>query len=105
MLFHELSRLGLASLNVKFIARENIGIPAAPLEALTCVSDISVIDAKNPYYQITFKGIVKKISETNADEHIHSLAKKYLNQDKYPISNKETRVIVSIEPQKFYVMK
>jgi|TARA_B100001750_G_scaffold35424_2_gene25196 PPOX class probable F420-dependent enzyme len=66
---------------------------------------ISVIDAKNPYYQITFKGIVKKISETNADEHIHSLAKKYLNQDKYPISNKETRVIVSIEPQKFYVMK
>ena len=54
---------------------------------------------------MTFKGIVKKISETNADEHIHSLAKKYLNQDKYPISNKETRVIVSIEPQKFYVMK
>ena len=66
---------------------------------------ISVIDAKNPYNQITFKGIVKKISETNADEHIHSLAKKYLNQDKYPISNKETRVIVSIKPQKFYVMK
>jgi hypothetical protein len=46
MLFHELSRLGLASLNVKFIARENIGLPAAPFEALTCVSDISVIDAK-----------------------------------------------------------
>ena len=66
---------------------------------------ISVTDAKNPYYQITFKGIVENISESNADEHIHSLAKKYLNQDKYPISNKETRVIVSIKPMTFYVMK
>ena len=65
---------------------------------------ISVIDAKNPYYQITFKGIVKNISESNADDHIHSLAKKYLNQDKYPISDKEIRVIVSIEPLKFYIM-
>ena len=65
---------------------------------------ISVTDAQNPYYQITFKGIVKNISESNADDHIHSLAKKYLNQDKYPISAKEIRVIVSIEPLKFYIM-
>ena len=65
---------------------------------------ISVTDAKNPYYQITFKGIVKNISESNADDHIHSLAKKYLNQDKYPILDKEIRVIVSIEPLKFYIM-
>jgi len=65
---------------------------------------ISVTDAKNPYYQITFKGIVKNISESNADDHIHSLSKKYLNQDKYPISDKEIRVIVSIEPLKFYIM-
>jgi len=65
---------------------------------------ISVTDAKNPYYQITFKGIVKNISESNADDHINSLAKKYLNQDKYPISDKEIRVIVSIEPLKFYIM-
>ena len=65
---------------------------------------ISVTDAQNPYYQITFKGIVKNISESNADDHIHSLAKKYLDQDKYPISDKEIRVIVSIEPLKFYIM-
>ena len=65
---------------------------------------ISVTDAQNPYYQITFKGIVKNISESNANDHIHSLAKKYLNQDKYPISDKEIRVIVSIEPLKFYIM-
>ena len=65
---------------------------------------ISVTDAQNPYYQITFKGIVKNISESNADDHIHSLAKKYLNQDKYPISDKEIRVIVSIKPLKFYIM-
>ena len=65
---------------------------------------ISVTDTKNPYYQITFKGIVKNISESNADDHIHSLAKKYLNQDKYPISDKEIRVIVSIEPLKFHIM-
>ena len=65
---------------------------------------ISVTDPQNPYYQITFKGIVKNISESNADDHIHSLAKKYLNQDKYPISDKEIRVIVSIEPLKFYIM-
>ena len=65
---------------------------------------ISVTDAQNPYYQIIFKGIVKNISESNADDHIHSLAKKYLNQDKYPISDKEIRVIVSIEPLKFYIM-
>ena len=36
---------------------------------------ISVTDAKNPYYQITFKGIVENISESNADEHIHCLGK------------------------------
>ena len=65
---------------------------------------ISVTDAQNPYYQITFKGIVKNISECNANDHIHSLAKKYLNQDKYPISDKEIRVIVSIEPLKFHIM-
>ena len=65
---------------------------------------ISVTDTNNPYYQITFKGIVKNISESNADDHIHSLAKKYLNQDKYPISDKEIRVIVSIEPLKFHIM-
>jgi len=65
---------------------------------------ISVTDAKNPYYQITFKGIVKNISESNANDHIHSLAKKYLNQDKYPISDKEIRVIISIKPLKFYIM-
>ena len=65
---------------------------------------ISVTDAQNPYYQIIFKGIVKNISESNADDHIHSLAKKYLNQDKYPISDKEIRVIVSIEPLKFHIM-
>ena len=66
---------------------------------------ISVANRENPYYQITFKGIVKEISENNADEHIHSLARKYLNQNTYPITKKETRVIVSIEPQKYYIMK
>ena len=65
---------------------------------------ISITDSKDPYHQITFKGLVQSISESDAVAHIHSLSKKYLNQDKFPITKKEIRVIVSIKPLSFYVM-
>ena len=65
---------------------------------------VSVTDSKNPYYQITCKASVAEITEENAEEHIHSLAKKYLNEDNFPIANNETRVIVKIKPEKFFIM-
>ena len=65
---------------------------------------VSVTDSKNPYYQITFKASVVDITEENAEDHIHSLAKKYLNEDNFPVANNETRVIVKIKPEKFFIM-
>ena len=65
---------------------------------------VSVTDSTTPYYQITFKASVVDITEENAEDHIHSLAKKYLNEDNFPIANNETRVIVKIKPEKFFIM-
>jgi PPOX class probable F420-dependent enzyme len=60
---------------------------------------LSVIDPDNPYRHIAIRGRIANITERGADAHIDSLAKKYLNKDKYPFARPgEVRVIYEIEP-------
>ncbi len=58
---------------------------------------ITVQDPDNPYRYIAVRGTVVDISESGADVHIDSLAKKYLDQDKYPFRQPgEVRVVYKI---------
>jgi PPOX class probable F420-dependent enzyme len=61
---------------------------------------LSILDPDNPYRYMQIRGKVVDVTETGADAHIDSLAKKYLGEDKYPFRQPgEERVIykVSIE--------
>ena len=66
---------------------------------------ISITHSENPYYQVTIKGRVIEITEDGAVYHINSLAKKYLNEDRFPVVDNEVRVKIKIKPEKTYVMK
>ncbi|HZS37449.1 MAG TPA: PPOX class F420-dependent oxidoreductase [Polyangia bacterium] len=58
-----------------------------------------IVDPDNPYRHVQIRGRVARITEDGADAHIDKLAKKYLNQDKYPFRKPgEVRVIYEIEP-------
>jgi PPOX class probable F420-dependent enzyme len=60
---------------------------------------VSVSDPDNPYRCLMIRGKVVQITTDGADDHIDSLAKKYLNQDKYPFRQpNEQRVIYVMEP-------
>jgi len=60
---------------------------------------LSILDPDNPYRYIQIRGAVKRCVEEGADQHIDSLAKKYLGKDKYPWSQPgEVRVMYEIEP-------
>jgi PPOX class probable F420-dependent enzyme len=60
---------------------------------------LSIMDPDNAYRYIQLRGRVKRVSEAGADQHIDSLAKKYLGKDKYPFSQPgDVRVMYEIEP-------
>ncbi len=66
---------------------------------------LSATDPDNPYRSIMIRGRIAKITEEGADEHIDRLAKKYLNEDKYPFRvPDEIRVKYYIEPIKVATM-
>jgi PPOX class probable F420-dependent enzyme len=66
---------------------------------------LAIIDPENPYRYIGIRGRVVGEDEKKADAHIDSLAKKYLNQDKYPFRQPgEVRVSYDIEPESVHVM-
>jgi PPOX class probable F420-dependent enzyme len=61
---------------------------------------LAIIDPDNPYRYLGIRGPVVSETENGADEHIDSLAKKYLGQDKYPFRQAgEKRVTYVIEPE------
>lgn len=65
---------------------------------------LAIIDPDNPYRYVGIRGPVVAETETNADAHIDSLAKKYLGQDKYPFRQPgEMRVTYEIEPASVHV--
>ncbi len=62
---------------------------------------LAILDPDNPYRYLAVRGRVEEITETGADAHIDSLAKKYLGQDRYPHRQPgEVRVIYRIRPER-----
>ncbi len=59
---------------------------------------LSVFDQNNPYSKVVIRGKVIERTKKGASEHIDKLAKKYINQDKYPWNQHGIdRIIVKIE--------
>ena len=66
---------------------------------------LSIQDPENPYRYLQIRGKVVSCTESGADAHIDSLAKKYLGQDKYPFRQPgEVRVVYTIEPSSAQAM-
>jgi len=66
---------------------------------------LAILDPDNAYRYLQVRGKVAHVTEAGAKEHIDSLAKKYLNQDKYPFRTAgEKRVTYVIEPASVHVM-
>lgn len=60
---------------------------------------VAIVNADNPYEQVTIRGRVVEFTHEGANAHIDALAKKYLGLDEYPHRNpNERRVIVKIAP-------
>ena len=65
---------------------------------------LEVQNLENPYEYVEIRGRVAEITREGADEHIDSLAKKYLGQDQYPYRQPgEHRVIIRVEPDNVYL--
>ncbi len=66
---------------------------------------LSILDPDNPYRYLQVRGRVAEITESGADAHIDSLAKKYLGQDKYPYRKPgEVRIIYKVTPDRVQTM-
>ena len=62
---------------------------------------LNVMNLDNPYEYVEIQGRVDEVVESDADEHLDKLAKKYLDLDEYPFSEEgQERVIVKIEPER-----
>jgi PPOX class probable F420-dependent enzyme len=60
---------------------------------------LSIVDPENPYRYLQVRGKVTRVIEEGASAHIDSLAKKYLDKDKYPWSKPDdVRVTFEITP-------
>ena len=58
---------------------------------------VSVIDPKDPYNVVAFRGSVVDVTTEGADQHIDALAKKYLGVDSYPMRTEgEVRLRVTV---------
>ena len=61
---------------------------------------VTAFDQDNPYRYVQVQGRAELVAE-GAESHIDALAKKYLNEDTYPLrAEGEERVIVRIHPEK-----
>lgn len=66
---------------------------------------LALQDPENPYRYLQIRGQVVEITEQGADDHIDSLAKKYLGKDKYPNRRPgEVRVTYKIKPDRSFTM-
>ena len=66
---------------------------------------LTVQNMENPYEYLEVRGRVAERTHDGADEHIDSLAMKYLGKDEYPYRQPgEQRVILRVEPEVARVM-
>jgi PPOX class probable F420-dependent enzyme len=62
---------------------------------------LSILDPDNPYRYLAIRGRVVEITQKGADEHINSLAQKYIDKAVYPYRQPgEVRVLYRVEPMK-----
>ncbi len=67
---------------------------------------VLLVDPESVWHWVEVRGIVEEITEEGADDHIDSLAKKYLGVDSYPFrSEKEVRVMYRIKPSRVNAVK
>jgi PPOX class probable F420-dependent enzyme len=66
---------------------------------------LEVQNMENPYEYVEIRGRVAERTHEGVDEHIDSMAKKYLGQDTYPFRQPgEQRLIIRVEPEYVKVM-
>ncbi len=65
---------------------------------------LSIMDPDNPYRYVQVKGRVADVTESGADGHIDSLAKKYTGKDYANRKPGEVRVIFTIAPDRVQTM-
>jgi PPOX class probable F420-dependent enzyme len=66
---------------------------------------LSIVDPDNDYRYVQVRGTVTKATTDGAMQHIDSLAKKYIGQDKYPWHKPgDVRVMYEITPSAFQAM-
>ena len=66
---------------------------------------LSIQDPDNAYRYLAIQGEVEEITESGADAHIDTLAKRYLGKDSYPFrAPGEVRVIYKVRPMKVSTM-
>lgn len=66
---------------------------------------LAIQDPDNPYRYVEIRGKVVEITQNGADDHINSLAQKYLGKSVYPYRQPgEVRVLYKIQPEKFSSM-
>jgi PPOX class probable F420-dependent enzyme len=62
---------------------------------------LSITDPDNPYRYLEVRGKIAERTHAGADAHIDAMAKKYLDQDKYPFRQPgEVRVIYKVLPER-----
>lgn len=65
----------------------------------------SILDPDDPYRYLEIRGTVERIEPDPTGTLIHALAKKYLNEDRYPWEDDNSqRVIIRIRPEKANTM-
>ena len=66
---------------------------------------LAMMDPDDSYRYLEVRGEVEEMTEEGAWDHIHKMAKKYLDQDKYPYAQPgEVRLIIKIRPQHYSAM-
>lgn len=62
---------------------------------------LTILNQENPYEYLTITGHVAEETEDGAFDHIDTMAKKYIGQDKYPFHRDgDVRVIFRIAPDR-----
>jgi len=62
---------------------------------------LAIMDPDNPYRYLRISGRVVEVTEQGADQHIDTLAKKYIGQDRYPFRQPgEVRVLCKVLPER-----
>jgi PPOX class probable F420-dependent enzyme len=65
---------------------------------------LTVQNIENPYEYVMIRGRVVERTHDGADEHINSLAKKYIDEDVYPFRQPgEQRVLIRVQPEYVHV--